>query len=213
MGGAGFLGFMVVGSILILNWVPAIGRGEIKNSIAPATWEIIGVGLAFTAQTLAAGLYSVYAYGRWLARSIPPPIFWNETRLLALVEPAIKTRLELETNWGQSTVTKIVEVNRTTQAGLSIRLRAETATDKIFEGHFLTAVQHWRIISDRWGHIRQFDQAGPLEYIPDPERVYAPSGSGASYRGLEGELIFPKKRAKPTLDEAILAAITTSSDH
>ena len=210
VGGAGFLLFIVVGILLMLEWGLAAGRSAYPEAMEPAGWVVGGLGITFTILSLACGLYSVYAYGRWLARSMPAPIFWDEAGLLSLVEPTVKRRLEAMTDWAESTVVTVVEVARTDRAGLNLRLRLETATNESFEGFFLRAVQHWQAISDQWGHIRRLSKDGPLEYAPDPDRPCPPPVAEERAKVLEGELIFPERQSKPALEEAILTAFNVS---
>lgn len=207
VGGAGFLTFAVAG-----GWGLAAMAGErIADIELVHREEIVVLGLAFIMQALAAALYSAYAYGRWLSSTFPAPVFLDEARLLPLVERAARPRIQVKTGRYayETLVTRVVELSRTDQAGLSLRIRAEVATDEVFEGYFLTAVQHWRVVSDKWGHVKQLGSEGPLEYVPDPNRVYTPPDPEDVRRTLEGELIFPKKRTSPTVEEAIILALTS----
>jgi hypothetical protein len=169
------------------------------------------MGLAFTAQALAAGLYSVYAYGRWSSGAFPAPVFWDEARLLYLVERAARPRIQVKTGRYEyeAVMTRLVELSRTDQAGLSLKIRAEVATEEVFEGHLLKAVQHWRVVSDKWGHVKQLGPEGPLEYVPDRHRVHPAANAEDVPGALEGEIIFPKKRTSPTPEEAIIMALTS----
>jgi hypothetical protein len=187
-------------------------REERPGFIHPLPWEIMAMmGLAFTAQALAAGLYSVYAYGRWSSGAFPAPVFWDEARLLYLVERAARPRIQVKTGRYEyeALATQVVALSRTDQAGLSLKIRAEVATEEVFEGHLLKAVQHWRVVSDQWGHVKQLGPEGPLEYIPDGYRTYPAPDAEDMPGALEGEIIFPKKRTSPTPEEAIIIALTS----
>jgi hypothetical protein len=195
IGGAGFLAFVLVGGWGLESW----GLGA------------RGWGLAFTGQALAAGLYSVYAYGRWSSSLFPAPVFGDETRMLRLVERAARPRIHVRSGQYEyeMVATRVVALSRTDQAGLSLKIRAETATDEVFEGHPLKAVQHWRVVSDKWGYVKQLGPEGPLEYVPDGYRVYPAPHTEDVPGALEGEIIFPKKRGSPTPEEAIIMALTS----
>ncbi len=212
LGGAGFLVFALVGGMLGVAWGLGVLRGARSEFMQPMGWKVLAaIGLAFTTQVLAAGLYNVYAYGRWSSSTFPAPVFWDETRLLYLVERAARPRIQVKTGRYayEAVVTRVAELSRTDQAGLSLKIRAEVATEKVFEGHPLKAVQHWRVVSDQWGYVKQLGPEGPLEYVLDPSRPY--SDPEDVRKALEGEIIFPKKRTPPTLEEAIILALT--SDH
>jgi hypothetical protein len=224
LGGAGFLAFALVGSwgLGAGGWglpVPASPRelgGAVREErpgfTHPLRWEVLAVmGLAFTAQALAAGLYSVYAYGRWSSSAFPAPVFWDEARLLRLVERAARPRIQVKSGRYEyeMVVTRVVELSRTDQAGLSLKIRAEVATEEVFEGHPLKAVQHWRVVSDQWGYVKQLGPEGPLEYVPAGYRAYPAPDAEDAPGALEGEIIFPKKRTSPTPEEAIIMALTS----
>jgi hypothetical protein len=212
LGAAGFLAFALVGGLLGMAWGLGILTGARSEFMQPLGWKVlVAMGLAFTAQALAAGLYSVYAYGCWLSGAFPAPVFWDEARLLRLVERAARPRIPVKSGRYayEAVVTRVVALSRTDQAALSLKIRAEVATDEVFEGHFLKAVQHWRVVSDKWGHVKQLAPEGPLEYVPDGYRVYPAPHTEDVPGALEGEIIFPKKRGSPTPEEAIIMALTS----
>jgi hypothetical protein len=212
LSGAGFLTFAVVAGMLGTAWGLAFLRAERLEFIQSVGWhEMLVMGLAFTGQTLAAGLYSVYAYGRWLSDTFPAPVFMDETQLLRLVERAARPRIHVRSGRYEyeMVATRVVALSRTDQAGLSLKIRAEVATEEVFEGHPLKAVQHWRVVSDQWGYVKQLGPEGPLEYVPDGYRVYPAPHTEDMPGALEGEIIFPKKRGSPTPEEAIIMALTS----
>jgi hypothetical protein len=84
--------------------------------------------------------------------------------------------------------------SRTVQAGLNLLIRAEAGTDEVWEGHYLKAVEHWRVVSDKWGRVTQLKLEGPLEYVPDPGRVYKALTQGESVEALDGEIILPEEK-------------------
>jgi hypothetical protein len=214
LGGAGFLAFALVGGLLGAAWGLGVLRGGRSQFMPPLGWEaLVAMGLAFTGQGLAAGLYSVYAYGRWSSSTFSAPVFWDEARLLHLVERSARPRIQVKSgrHEHEMVTTRVTELSRTDQAGLSLKIRAEVATEEVFEGHPLKAVQHWRVVSDQWGYVKQLGPEGPLEYVPDVYRVYPTPHAEDVPGALEGEIIFPKKRGSPTLEEAIIMAFT--SDH
>jgi len=156
---------------------------------------VVLVGLAFTAQTLGAGLYAVYAYGRWLSRTFPKPIFLQEACLSQLVIRATKPRIQVKTGDTYETVTtQVAARSRTAQAGLIPLIRAEAGTDEVWEGHYLKAVQHWRVVSDKWGRVTQLKLEGPLEYVPDLGRVCRMFDLRDGGKALDGEIILPEKK-------------------
>lgn len=199
LGSIGSFTFLGVGSILIVVW-----SGFPR--IIPTNWGTLFIGLAFAGETLSAGLYSVYAYGRWLAKTFPTLIFLDIVRLEKLVEQVAIPHLEAATEHGQETAIRIIARSRTKQAGLNLKIRVETKTDKTWDGYFLTAVQPWRVVANRWGQVQLCIQDGSLEYELDTERVYVPVGTEPL---LEGELIFPEKRRLLTVEEAILIALAS----
>ncbi len=216
LGGAGLLVFALVGGweLGARGWglpVPAAypDWGTSPRGPGGAGEVLAMMGLAFTGQALAAGLYSVYAYGRWSSHLFPAPVFLDEGRLLRLVERSARPRIQVKSGRYayEAVTTRVVALARTGQAGLSLKIRAEAATGEVFEGCFLKAVQHWRVVSDRWGRVKQLDPEGPLEYVPDPSRTY--SDPEDVRQVLEGEIIFPKKRIPPTPEEAIIMALTS----
>lgn len=202
MGGIGFLVFTVVGSILVVMWGEAAWQGE---PLRLTLWVAASISLAFAGQTLAAGLYSVYAYGLWLAQTFPQPIFRNTRRLRQTVLRVAIPRIKAETNQGQTVTVSLIICSRTAQAGLSLKIRAETATNKVWEERYLKAVQPWRVVSDRWGKMQLCSRDGPLEYTFDLKRPYIPGEPI-----LEGELIFPQKRVLPSVEEAILRTFASN---
>jgi hypothetical protein len=210
LGGAGFLVFALVGGLLAVVWGLEVLRGGRSQFMPPMGWEVlVGMGLVFTGQALAAGLYGVYAYGCWLSSAFPPPVFGDEARLLRLVERSARPRIQVKSGRYEyeMVTTRVTELSRTDQAGLSLKIRAEVATEEVFEGHPLNAVQHWRVVSDQWGYVKQLGPEGPLEYVLDPSRPY--SDPEDVRKALEGEIIFPKKRTPPTPEEAIITAFTS----
>ena len=93
-------------------------------------------------------------------------------------------------------------LSRTDQAGLNLLIRAEAGTDEVWEGHYLKSVQHWRVVSDKWGRVTQLKPQGPLEYIPDLGRVYKPFRSEERVEEvLDGEIIFAEQGGLSTLSE------------
>ncbi len=200
LGGTGFLVFIVVTAILLLTWGPEVlGGGSSTFTSLGRGGAIVLVGLAFTAQTLGAGLYAVYAYARWLTRAFPRPVFLDQARLVQLVLRAALPRIQVKTGDSYEAVTaQLVALSRTDQAGLDLLIRAEAGTDEVWEGHYLKALQHWHVVSDKWGRVTQLKPQGPLEYIPDLGRVavpFAPGDSGEEV--LDGEIIFPEKEVFP----------------
>jgi hypothetical protein len=209
LGGAGFLTFAVIAGMLGTAWGLAFLRAERSEFMQPMSWEVlVAMGLAFTGQALAAGLYGVYAYGRWLSDTFPAPIFLDEGHLLRLVERSARPRIQVKSERYEyeAVMTRVVALSRTDQAGLSLKIRAEVATEEVFEGHFLKAVQHWQVVSDKWGYVKQLGPEGPLEYVADLNGTY--SDPEDMRKALEGEIIFPKKRTPPTLEKAIIMAFT-----
>lgn len=195
LGGAGFLGFIVMACVLGVAWGLAVLSADSPALVGPAHRVLITlVGLAFTSQALAAGLYAVYAYGHWQLRSFPRPVFLDTARLLQLVDRAITPRIQVKTGKTYEAVTaQAVAWSRTDQAGLNLKIRTEMGTGEVWEGHFLKAVQHWRVISDKWGQVTHVDREGPLEYVPDPNLGYISSRSEEMERRiLEGEIILPE---------------------
>ena len=186
LGGVGFLIFIAVTGILL------VARGSVwMVNIAPGRLSVVILSLAFTAGALAAGLYAVCAYGRWLARAFLRPIFMDEALLLGLVLRAAKPRIQVKTGGTYEAVTtQVLSFARTHQAGLSLLVRAEAGTDEVWEGHCLKAVRHWQVLADKWGRVAQLTQEGPLEYIPDLDRAYHwPSAAQDDGEILDGELI------------------------
>jgi hypothetical protein len=219
LGGAGFLVFVLVGSWGLGSWGLGAGgwglkavREERPGFTHPVPWEVMAMmGLAFTGQALASGLYSVYACGRWSSSTFPAPVFWDEACLLRLVERSARPRIQVRSGRYEyeMVATRVMALSRTEQAGLSLKIRAEVATEEVFEGHPLKAVQHWRVVSDQWGYVKRLGPEGPLEYVPDSCRVYPAPDAGDVPGALEGEIIFPKKRSSPTPEEAIIIALTS----
>lgn len=186
LGAMGFLIFMAVAVGLGPGWRE--GRLEVACL----------VGLAFTANTLAAGLYALYAYGLWRLAAFPPPVFLDEARLLELVTRAAKPRIQVKRGDAYEAVaTQVVELARTKQAGLSLKIRGMWGSDEVWEGHPLKAVQHWRVVSDGWGRVIHLAQEGPLEYVPAPNFGDVPPSPEAGGEVLEGEIICPEKDGLP----------------
>jgi hypothetical protein len=181
LGGAGFLVFIGISSRLGMGWASGmVGLEAPAFSGPPRPGLLALVAPAFASNTLAAGLYAIYAYGNWLARIFPRPIFVDEGRLLQLVLGAARPRLQFKSgNTYEAVTSQVVDLSRTAQAGLSLKIRAEAGTDQVWEGHALVAVQHWRVVSDKWGRVLQLAPEGPLEYVPD---ITTPPGVGTSER-------------------------------
>lgn len=206
LAGAGLALFILVGGYLLLGW----GRSSIQGGApgAPPGWPLAtALGAAFAGQTLAAGLFSLLDYGRWLSRTFPGPVFLKEGRLLRLVAQAAEPRLRLGGGGASPAAIRCVACRRTAQAGLRLTVRAESETDQALEGHYLRAVQHWQVVADRWGRIERLARLGPLEYRLDPGRPYHPPAPESLPEALQGELIFPRRR--PSAEEAIITALTT----
>jgi hypothetical protein len=128
LGGAGFLTFAVVAGMLGTAWGLAFLRAERSEFMQPMGWGVlVAMGLAFTGQALAAGLYGVHAYGRWLSDTFPAPVFMDETRLLRLVERATRPRIQVKSGRYEyeMVATRVTELSRTEQAGLSLKIRAK----------------------------------------------------------------------------------------
>lgn len=210
LGGAGFLVFIVVAARLAWHWIVPLWSGFPANSppVVDAPQGVV-IGLAFVIQALAAGIYGLYAYGCWLLRTMPAPVFLAKARLLELVEQAARGRIQAEPGWEEATAIQVVESERTGQAGLRLRVRAERPLDKVLEGHFLKAIQHWRVNGDRWGQLVNFTPEGPLEYAIDPDRPYMPAAPARSIVALSGDIIFPTKRTLSP-EEVFLRAFTAS---
>ena len=207
VGGAGFLVFTVMavslGAGIFGHW-PTVSLEPTRG------WVVLKMSLAFTANTLAAGLYAVYAYGRWLSRTFPSPVFLDEVRLLGLVDRAVKPRIQVKTGSTYEVVAvQVVERSRTDQAGLDLEVRAEAETGKSWQGQRLTAVQHWRVLADKWGRVRSLSQEGPLEYVPHRNHRYPPPVSESARDVLDGEIIAPENKPGPSIEEAIISAFTS----
>ena len=93
----------------------------------------------------------------------------------------------------EAVTARLVSLSRTSQAGLDLLIRAEASTDEVWEGHYLKALQTWRVVSDKWGRVTQLEPQGPLEYLPDPSRAVKPFDPDDSGQVLEGEIIFAEK--------------------
>jgi hypothetical protein len=195
VGGIGFLVFIVVATILLVTWGSELLGGGSSAFNPFAGWgAIILVGLALTAQTLGAGLYAVYDYSRWLTRAFPKPIFLDQPRLVQLVLRAALPRIQVKRGGTYEAVTaRLVSLSRTSQAGLDLLIRAEASTDEVWEGHYLKALQTWRVVSDKWGRVTQLQPQSPLEYLPDQARPVKPFDPDDSGQVLEGKIIFPEK--------------------
>jgi hypothetical protein len=180
LGGAGFLVFIGISSRLGVSWASDMVGLESPAFTGPPQPGLLALmAPAFAGNTLAAGLYAIYAYGNWLARTFPRPIFLDEARLLQLVLGAARPRLQFKSGHTYEAVTsRVASLSRTAQAGLSLKIRAEAGTDQVWEGHALVAVQHWRVVSDKWGRVIRLAPEGPLEYMPEPE----PQSSPHDYR-------------------------------
>jgi hypothetical protein len=178
LGGAGFLLFGGAAALLLAAGGP--------HSPGAA----LALALALTANTWAAGLYAVHAYGLWLARAFPAPIFLDEARLRELALRAIRPRLQVKAGGVYEAVAVVVvEAARTGTAGLSLRLRAEAGSDEVWQGRTLAAVQGWRAACDRWGRVLVLEREGPWEYVPGGS---APVGALVDTAGdawIEGEVL------------------------
>jgi hypothetical protein len=156
LGGGGFLLFSVVAAL------------HLAASGPQSPGAALSLTLALSVNTWAAGLYAIHAYGLWLSRTFPRPIFADEAKLLRLVLGAARPRIQFKSgSTYEAVTTQVVSLSRTAQAGLNLKIRAEAGTDQTWEGRSLTAIQHWRVVSDKWGHVIQLEQEGPLEYVPD----------------------------------------------
>jgi hypothetical protein len=176
LGGAGFLVFIGMSSRLGMGWASDMAGLEAPAFIGPPQPGLLALmAPAFASNTLAAGLYAIYAYGTWLARTFPRPIFVDEAMLLGLVLAAARPRLQFKSgNTYEAVTSQVASLSRTAQAGLSLKIRAEAGTDQVWEGHALVAVQHWRVVSDKWGRVIRLAPEGPLEYVRQADT--APAG-------------------------------------
>ncbi len=168
-GGVGFLLFVMAGGGLLAGSPGGEGGGLI------AWLALLTGGLAFTAQTWAAGAYTLFAYGRWCWRTFPRPIFVNEARFLALVAAEARLRIQLKLRQYEKLTMQVASVERTRRAEITLNVQVSWSTDEVYEGHFLTAVQPWRVVSNLWGHVKQLTPVGPVTYVPDVARPYASS--------------------------------------
>ncbi len=195
LGGTGFLVFIGVAAILVIAWGSEVLGGGPSAFNTLGGGAIVLVGLAFTTQTLGAGLYAVCAYGHWLCRAFPRPVFLDQARLLQLVLRAVVPRIQVKTgDTYEAVAAQVVALSRTNRAGLDVLIRAEAGTDEGWEGHYLKAVQHWRVVSDKWGRVTQLKPQGPLEYLPDLDRVATPFAPGDNgEKVLDGKIIPPEK--------------------
>jgi hypothetical protein len=170
-GGIGFLFFILAGGGLLgvlLGGQTALGPGGLAGWVA-----LLASGLAFAAQTWAAGIYALLAYGRWRLRAFPPPIFVREAQLLALVAAEARLRLQLKLRQPEKLSLQVVSVARTARAEITLQIQASWSTEEAARGYFLRAVQPWQVVSNIWGHVKQLAPAGPFEYTPDLARPYS----------------------------------------
>ncbi len=183
LGGVGFLGFISVTGLLTIT--------DLSQGVG---WPwILTMSLVFIVQTFSAILYATYSYGQWRFRSFPKPIFVRDASLLRVVTPTLQSLIQSESGWGDTMTIQMVEMKRTQEAGLDLKVRAEVNTDKVFNRQFLKAIQYWRVMTDPWGKIQHTNKDSPLEYIFDAEREYMPPKPDPARPALEGEIIFPEK--------------------
>jgi hypothetical protein len=174
-GGVGFLLFVMAGSGL-LAWSPGGEEGGLIAWLA-----LLTCGLAFTGQTWAAGAYTLFAYGRWRMRTFPRPIFVSEARFLALVAAEARLRIQLKLRQYEKLTMQAASVERTRRAEITLNVQVSWPMDEVYEGHFLTAVQPWRVVSNLWGHVKGLAPAGPVTYVPDVARPsVSPEAAAAS---------------------------------
>lgn len=173
LGGAGFLVFIVAAARLAWGWLAPAWSGQAAVALPVVDGrQVVIIGLAFICQALSSGVYALYAYGAWLLRTMPAPVFLAEARLLKLVEQAAQGHIQADPEWREATAIRVIGSERTGQAGLRLIVRAERPLDKVLEGYFLKAIQHWRVSGDRWGQVVSFAPEGPLEYALDSGRPY-----------------------------------------
>jgi hypothetical protein len=179
IGGMGYLSFVGM-TMLFFAWGPQ-ARGALPL-----------LGLALTVQTLSAGLYAVYDYGRWSSHVFPKPVFQEQTRLLELAMRTVKPHIQVKSGATYEAVTThVVTVSRTDRAGLNLVVRSEAGTDEVWEGRALKAIQHWRVMTNQWGRVTKLDQTGPLEYLPGPALDHVPFDTETDRQVLEGEILLP----------------------
>jgi hypothetical protein len=177
--------------------------------IGPSRWGVILlIGLSFTAQALAAGIFHLLAYGNWRLRTFLPPLFFDQDRLLALALADIEPRLKVKVRHQSGSIIHVVSSKRSAAAGLDIKLCTEAQTDEVYANHYLVAVQHWQAISNCWGRISQLQPVGPLEHQPDFNRTYTLPTTPP----LQGELILPARPPQPTIEARIIRALIAPRD-
>lgn len=185
-------GLLIIGGIGFLAFIGMIGMLFFTQGLQGTGWLVLPAGLALTTQTLATGLYAVYGYGCWSSRVFPHPVFLEQAHLLELVMRTIKPHIQVKSGTTYEAVaTQVVTVLRTDRAGLNLVVRSEAGTDKVWEGRALKAIQHWRVITDQWGRVMQFEQTGPLEYLPGPRLHHVSFDTETDRQVLEGEILLP----------------------
>jgi hypothetical protein len=207
VGGAGFLIFVLTWMVIGIGWSLEVWRGESWRF--NEDWQVIWLGFAFTGETLAAGLYSLHAYGQWLLKSFPHPVFLNEASLVRLVEPLIKERVKTKSVTDVFTL-RIINSTRATDAGLNLNVRTVVKTEKSLEKFLIQETQYWRVNVDKWGDIKLCEPDGPPKYVR-LNFLSILSVATLTTSTSEGEIIQPLSPSSLTVEEAILIAFTPGS--
>ena len=209
VGGIGFGVFSPVGVMLAARLLK-VGQGGAGGLISLHWGFMLVICLAIAGLTISAGLYALYAYGQWRAKTFPRPIFLDRLALMKMVETEARWRIMLKLRKQRHLMMQVLAAIGSKQGGVTLEVRAEMSTDKTTRGHFLRAVQYWQAVANRWGKIRNLEQDGPEEYILDLERPYDLADPPPSILPLEGELIEPDKPSISIKDAIINAVVSTA---
>lgn len=144
------------------------------------------LAMTFVNVTLSALAMAGHDYARWLNREMPQPLYAQERRLLNVIVDSLPAKLKQTMGQDKRIETTIVDLERTRDAGMMIKISTESKVGAGSSQTLLRQLQNWRIEADRWGRIVKMEREGTPHYIV-AERT---SGNGA----LEAdELIFAER--------------------
>ncbi len=205
LGGSGFIFFIIVsfGSLIVGSRILADG-----NPIVAPSWDVTFLlGVTFIIQAFSASIYTLYAYGIWLLKNFPAPIFLNTAYLLKIAEREAVSHLQAQASQQELLHSQISEVKQSQQAGLTFRFQVEFPSLQAENNRFLRSRQVWLIETDPWGKLLVCQPDGAPEYVENESSVqeslhsssYSPKKTTLNLESptnqapppLEGDIIFP----------------------
>jgi hypothetical protein len=133
------------------------------------------LAMTFVNVALSALAMAGHDYAKWLNREMPQPLYAQERRLLSVIADGLPAQLKQAMGQDKKIETTIVDLERTRDAGVIIKVSAESKVGSGSSQTLLRQLQNWRIEADRWGRIIKMHREGTPRYIVAEQS----SGNGA----------------------------------